>query len=550
MNLAYPSNNFDGTLVGPSWSDGRIGNALSFDGQDDRVELGAIDITGSALTIMAWINITAFTGSSSDGRIISKANDTAESGHYWMLSTIDSSGTKLRFRLKTGSTTTTLIGGDVAANQWVHVAVVYDGSFMRLYKDAGEVASVAKSGAISTNNAVSAWIGHQPPDDGLRPWNGKIDEVRIYEEALTAQEIQFAMNNGNAFPQVSLTSPAHNQQFTPGETVQLSATASDADGTVALVEFYAGNNKIGEGYTSPYTAQWSNPAEGIYQITAKATDNEASYTISTPPHQIRVGSGGPTQGWQHKSTETGDLDTPTTSGDQQTATLVLDINRDGITDFVITDRSTQPSVVWYESSANGSWIRRVADNNSLKIEAGGTYTDIDGDGDPDIVFAGDGSSNKIWWWENPYPDYDPDTPWQKTHDYARRIEVAANKMNERYLASIDSSADVIRQLMVVSESDTSARVDVDLVPSEERTISSVELAQWFREELGVLEGVRSVSVDAQAGPGGVAVDVEVSGLDLEGLRAAAADLKQSLSLIQGVQDISDSFNAGGQSTCS
>jgi multidrug efflux pump subunit AcrB len=138
------------------------------------------------------------------------------------------------------------------------------------------------------------------------------------------------------------------------------------------------------------------------------------------------------------------------------------------------------------------------------------------------------------------------TPWQKTHDYARRIEVAANKMNERYLASIDSTADVIRQLMVVSETDTSARVDVDLVPSEERTISSVELAQWFREELGVLEGVRSVSVDAQAGPGGIAVDVEVSGLDLEGLRAAAADLKQSLSLIQGVQDISDSFNAGGK----
>jgi len=74
------------------------------------------------------------------------------------------------------------------------------------------------------------------------------------------------------------------------------------------------------------------------------------------------------------------------------------------------------------------------------------------------------------------------TPWKKTHDYARRIEAAAREMNQRYLAELDTSVDVIRQLMVVSESDTSARVDIDLVPSEERTISSVVLAQWLRAE--------------------------------------------------------------------
>ncbi len=39
--------------------------------------------------------------------------------------------------------------------------------------------------------------------------------------------------------------------------------------------------------------------------------------------------------------------------------------------------------------------------------------DIDGDGDLDIVFGGDWRSNKVWWWENPYPNYDPNKPWNR-----------------------------------------------------------------------------------------------------------------------------------------
>jgi multidrug efflux pump subunit AcrB len=70
--------------------------------------------------------------------------------------------------------------------------------------------------------------------------------------------------------------------------------------------------------------------------------------------------------------------------------------------------------------------------------------------------------------------------WEKTHEYAQRIELAAQKMNERYLEEADTTVDVIRQLLVVSETDTTARVDIDLVVSEERSISSVVLAQWLR----------------------------------------------------------------------
>lgn len=406
-------NNYHGTLTGPTWTEGRRGGGLQFDGLDDRVELGNLDVTGSAITIMAWIRIESFTGSSSDGRIISKADGVQDDDHYWMLSTINSGTTQLRFRLKTEGTTTTLIGGDVSVGAWYHAAAVYDGSEMRIYLNGTPVATVAKTGALSQNSGIAAWIGDQPPTAGARPWHGAIDDVRIYESALSDNEVQLAMNNGNAFPLVTLTAPVHGAHFDAGETIPLAADGSDPDGTIARVEFYAGPGKIGESFSTPYQTSWQSSVDGTFEITARAYDNEGSYTISSPAHQITVGSGGPAEAWVHLSTESGDLELPTSSGSQQTASLVLDINNDGITDFVITDRSTAPSVVWYESSGDGSWQRRVVENESLRIEAGGAIADIDGDGDLDIVFAGDGSSNAVWWWENPYPDFS--STWQRRY---------------------------------------------------------------------------------------------------------------------------------------
>jgi FG-GAP-like repeat len=115
--------------------------------------------------------------------------------------------------------------------------------------------------------------------------------------------------------------------------------------------------------------------------------------------------------WKHLSTKTGDLPTPN-AGAQQTASLVLDIDKDGVNDFVITERSEAPAAVWYRRGKQG-WTKYVIEAKPLHIEAGGAFADIDGDGDLDIVFGGDWMSNQIWWWENPYPDYNPAKPWTR-----------------------------------------------------------------------------------------------------------------------------------------
>lgn len=115
--------------------------------------------------------------------------------------------------------------------------------------------------------------------------------------------------------------------------------------------------------------------------------------------------------WKHLSTKTRDLP-PTNGGQQQTSCLAADLDKDGVNDFVITDRSVSPSVVWFRYS-KGKWERYIIDNSPLRIEAGYAVLDIDRDGDTDVIFPGDAGSNEIWWWENPYPEYDPQKNWNR-----------------------------------------------------------------------------------------------------------------------------------------
>lgn len=115
--------------------------------------------------------------------------------------------------------------------------------------------------------------------------------------------------------------------------------------------------------------------------------------------------------WNFFSTGNGKIEAPNGSN-EQTSSAVFDIDKDGVKDFIITERRQSPSVVWYKK--NGSrWDLYVIDDEPLRIEAGSAFYDIDDDGDLDPVFAGDSESNQIWWWENPYPEYAPQIPWKR-----------------------------------------------------------------------------------------------------------------------------------------
>jgi len=115
--------------------------------------------------------------------------------------------------------------------------------------------------------------------------------------------------------------------------------------------------------------------------------------------------------WKHLSSTNGDLPVPGESH-QQTGAVVADFDKDGTNDFVLSFRQKGPALVWYRHVANG-WTRWVIEPEFLTLEAGGAVCDIDGDGGLDIVFGGDWQSGEVWWWENPYPNFDPNIPWKR-----------------------------------------------------------------------------------------------------------------------------------------
>jgi hypothetical protein len=112
--------------------------------------------------------------------------------------------------------------------------------------------------------------------------------------------------------------------------------------------------------------------------------------------------------------------------------LVLDLDKDGINDFIIVGGTHGPSVSWYRRDSGG-WTRFLIDSSPLPIEAGGAAVDVDRDGDVDIIFGADLADNKVWWWENPYPNYEPNIPWTR-----REIKNSgANKHHDQIIGDFD-----------------------------------------------------------------------------------------------------------------
>jgi uncharacterized repeat protein (TIGR02059 family) len=84
----------------------------------------------------------------------------------------------------------------------------------------------------------------------------------------------------NIAPTAVLTSPAANSSFTSQSNISITASASDADGSVNLVEFYSGTTKLGSASALPYSFNWNNVPAGTYSLTVIATDNLNTKTVS------------------------------------------------------------------------------------------------------------------------------------------------------------------------------------------------------------------------------------------------------------------------------
>lgn len=105
------------------------------------------------------------------------------------------------------------------------------------------------------------------------------------------------VGNGSINPVVSIMSPAMHTHQTAGGSVTIQVYAWDSDGTVQKVEFYAGDAKLGEDMSSPYSFTWTSIPEGTHHLTARAVDNSGTSTTSTS-HPVHIDYTGSISPWQ------------------------------------------------------------------------------------------------------------------------------------------------------------------------------------------------------------------------------------------------------------
>ena len=188
-----------GTLINnPTWVDGKSGKALSFNGVNNYVKIpdsNSLDMT-SQITVEAWVYPRAYVDNVGNAcHIVSRSDFSG--GPVYVLG-LPGEGTKFNYDISFVGTYHRS-NADVKLNNWAHIAVTYDGFYVKFYINGEFDSSYAYTGSIPiTNNWLA--IGCKPTGSHggagtYAYFNGIIDEVRIYNRALSQQEIQLDMEN-------------------------------------------------------------------------------------------------------------------------------------------------------------------------------------------------------------------------------------------------------------------------------------------------------------------------------------------------------------------
>lgn len=168
-------------------NDGHHQGAARFDGVNDRILLGPCDITsgGPGFSLSLWVKPDFVTGM--ERTLAFKAIGPNPADHIWSLAFVNA--TALRFRLRTGGSTTELQSppGTLFSGVWYHIVASYTGGQMRIHVNGALMASTAASGTQGFHPQAPASIGATP--SGTAPFSGWIDDVRIYDRGLSEGEI-------------------------------------------------------------------------------------------------------------------------------------------------------------------------------------------------------------------------------------------------------------------------------------------------------------------------------------------------------------------------
>jgi hypothetical protein len=337
-------NGLNGTIANAAWvAGGKFGEALSFNGTNSWVTVldnPALHLT-TGMTLEAWVKPTLVDGW--EAVLIKEAAGDLTYGLYSDNFGNDVNGPKRPgvYVKQGGGTYYTLGTAQVALNTWTHLAATYDGSNLRLYVNGTLASTKARTGSLNTSTNPLRIGG----DSVWSEWfNGLIDEVRVYDRALSAAEIQTDMNT----PVVPGSPQLAAEGAVPGGGVPLLTDGQLAPVTTEAVRRWAD--------TGLDPAQLALLSRVQFQVTDLNARGELGETVigspfvqldddgagrgwfvdPTPSEDAEFGAGGPAEGYDLLTVvmhELGhvlglpDLDPGAAPGDLMAATLTLGTRR-------------------------------------------------------------------------------------------------------------------------------------------------------------------------------------------------------------------------------
>ena len=280
--------NNPGTISGAAarTASGKIGRAIDFDGVNDYVSVAdanSLDLT-TGMTLEAWVQLD--TVSSWRTAILKEKPGSLVYALY-----ANSSSARPQGEIVTGTGAGTDrvagIGPALTAGTWTHLALTYDNAQLRLYKNGVQVTQTASTGAIQASGLPLRIGGNAIWGEYL---DGRIDEVRVYNRALSAAEITTDMTTpvggggppppDTTAPTVSVSAPAAGASVSG--TIPVSATAAD-NVAVAGVQFTLDGANLGaEDTSAPYSVSWNTTTatNGTHALRAIARDAAGNVTTS------------------------------------------------------------------------------------------------------------------------------------------------------------------------------------------------------------------------------------------------------------------------------
>lgn len=219
LRAYYPLDEIEGTRVtdksgrgyhgklgvsGGDWEDGFVYNAYHLDGVLEHIALPtSLGSTLSAASLCAWVNVDTLAPSDDENSII-ELRQSAEDDRI-VLRFMSGTNDRIQFLLVVDPTSS-LAESDaaIAARTWYHVVGTYDGTTIRLYVNGilqSTTGSMSSASYVPDENAIGS-AGNTTTNNN---WDGKIDEVRIYDKALSPEEVLYLYRNPGGTPKGLIT---------------------------------------------------------------------------------------------------------------------------------------------------------------------------------------------------------------------------------------------------------------------------------------------------------------------------------------------------------